>query len=126
MGELSSDELEANFGELGGVGRAEMFDEVVLEEASFKCAVLLGAPIAIAATSFPVRDVALGGCDTVFGERFGDFGMGDVIAKHAVDHVANGMGKASDFAVAGFGPGGARRARLFGGGWRMRDCWLDK
>jgi hypothetical protein len=36
----------------------------------------------------------------VFGEGVGDFGMGDVVAEHAVDHVANGMGKTSDFAVA--------------------------
>jgi hypothetical protein len=36
----------------------------------------------------------------VFVERADDFGMGDVVAEHAVDHVTDGMGKASDLAVA--------------------------
>ena len=54
LGELSSNELEADFGELGSVGRAEMFQEIVLEESSFNGPVLFGAPIAIAAAGFPV------------------------------------------------------------------------
>ena len=124
--ELCRSELKADFGELGGVGGAEMFDEVVLEEASFKSAVLLGAPVAITAAGFPVGDIALGGCDAVFVERADNFGMGNIVAEHAVDHVADGMGKASDFAVAGFGFGGAGGGGLLGGGWWMRDCWLDK
>jgi len=110
--ELGGGELETNFGELGGIGGAEMFNEVVLEEAGFQGAVLLAAPIAIAATGFPVGNIALGNGDAVFVERADNFGMGDVVAEHAVDHVADGMGKASDFAVAGFWPGGA-------GNWLM-------
>ena len=99
--ELGGGELNADFRDLGGVGGAEMFDEVVLEEASFDRTVLLVAPIAIAAPRLPVRNVALRSCDTVFGEGIGDFGMGNVVAEHAVDQVANGMGKPGDFAVAG-------------------------
>lgn len=93
-----------------------MFDEVVLEKASFKSAVLLGAPIAIAATSFPVGDIALSNRDAVFVEGANDFGMGDVVAEHAVDHVAEVKRKTGDFAVASFGLGGA------GGGGRRLDA----
>ena len=114
LGELGGGELNADFGELGGVIGAEMFDEVVLEEAGFDGAILRDAPVAIAAAGFPVRNVALGGCDTVFGERVGDFGMGDVVTEHAIDHVADGVGKASDFASAGFGCGGAGRVGTLG------------
>jgi hypothetical protein len=53
----------------------------------------------------------------MFGEGVGDSGMGDVVAEHAVDHVADGMGKAGDFAVAGLRFGGAGGGGLFGGGW---------
>ena len=87
-----------------------MFDEVVLEEAGFQGAVLLVAPLAIAAACLPVRNVARGGCDTVFGEGVGDFGMGNVVAEHAIDHVADRVGKAGDFAVA---------TDFAGGGWWM-------
>lgn len=98
--ELRGSELKAYFGELGGVGGAEMFDEVVLEETGFHSTVLLVAPFAIAAAGLPVGNVALGGGDTVFGERLRDFGMGNVIAEHAIDHVADLIGEAGDFAVA--------------------------
>jgi len=111
LGELGSGELKADFRELGGVGGAEMFDEIVLVETSFKRAILFNAPFAIAAAGFPVRDVAFGDYDGVFIESADDSGVGNVIAEHAIDHVADGMGKASDFAVAGFWGGGAR-------------CWL--
>lgn len=100
--------MEADFGELGGVGGAEMLDEIVLEKTSFESAVLLGAPIAIAATGFPVGNVARSGCDTVFGESIGYFRMRNVVAKHAIDHVANGVGEAGDFAVATDFAGDAR------------------
>lgn len=112
--ELGGGELKADFGELGGVGGAEVFDKVVLEKAGFKSMVLLGAPVAITATGFPVGDVALCHGDAVFVERADDFGVGDVVAEHAIDQVANGMRKAGDFAVASFGPRGARN-------WLMVD-----
>jgi len=60
LGELSGGELKADFGELAGVVFAEVFEEVVLKQASFEGAVLFDAPVAIAATSFPVGDVAFG------------------------------------------------------------------
>ena len=96
-----------------------MFDEVVLGEASFQSAVLLVAPFSITAACFPVGNVARGGCDPVFGEGFGDSGMGDVVAEHAVDHVANGIGEAGDFAVATDFAGRAR-------GWiiGLVDYWI--
>lgn len=120
LGELRGGELNADFGELGGVGGAEVFDEVVLEEVSFHSAVLLVAPIAIATAGFPVGDVALGNCNAVLVERADDFGMGDVVAEHAIHHVANGEWEAGDFAVARFGPRRTRWAGLLGGGWRGR------
>ena len=79
---------------------AEVFGEVVLEEAGFEGAVLFGAPVVVAAASFPVGDVALGDADAEFVEGANDFGMGDVVAEHAVDHVAFEVGKTGDFAVA--------------------------
>jgi len=36
----------------------------------------------------------------VFVEGADDFGMGDIVAEHAVDHVAFEVGEAGDFAVA--------------------------
>jgi hypothetical protein len=62
----------------------------------------------------------------VFVERADDFGMGDVIAEHAINHVADGMGKASDFAVAGFGGGGAAGRRRLDAGFRVLDTgfWI--
>src|SRR4051812_12068231 len=100
LGKLRGGELKADFGELAGIGGAEVFDKVVLEEAGFKSLVLLGAPLAITAACFPVGNVALGDGDAVLVERADDFGMGDVVAKHAIDQVANGTRKAGDFAVA--------------------------
>jgi len=126
LGELSGCELEADLGELRGVGRAEMFNEVVLEKTGFKSAVLFGAPIAVTATRFPIGNIALGDRDAVFVEGADNSGMGDVVAEHAVNHVANGMGKASDFAVASFWPRGTCRAGLFGVGWRMCCGWFNK
>jgi hypothetical protein len=38
-----------------------------------------------------------------FVESVDNLGVRDVVAKHAVDHVADGVGKAGDFAVASAG-----------------------
>jgi hypothetical protein len=43
----------------------------------------------------------LGEVELVFIECGDDLGMWDVVAEHAVDHVADGVGEAGDFAVAG-------------------------
>jgi hypothetical protein len=77
-----------------------MFEEVVLEEASLDGTVLFDTPIAIATTGFPIGHIALGDDDAVFVKGADDFGVGDVVAEHAVDHVTDGMGEAGDFAVA--------------------------
>ena len=103
LGEFGGNELEADFGELAGVVFAELFEEIVLEEASFKCAVLSDAPVAIATPCFPVGDVAFGDIELEFVQGVDDLGVGDVVAEHAVDHVADGVGEAGDFAVAGAG-----------------------
>ena len=101
LGEFGGNELEADFGELAGVVFAKMFEEVVLEEASFEGAILSEAPVAITAASFPVGDVAFGNFEGEFVESVDDLGVGDVVAKHAIDHVTDGVGEPSDFAVAG-------------------------
>jgi hypothetical protein len=110
--EMSGGELEADFGKLAGVSGAEVLDEVVLEKAAFESAVLFGAPIAIAAASFPVGDIALGDFDAVFVESANDSGLRDVIAEHAIDHVALWVREAGDFASSAFGFGSAG------------SCWL--
>lgn len=94
-----------------------MGEKVVLEEAGFESAILSDAPVTIAAACFPIGDVAFGDCELEFVEGSYDLGMRDVVAEHAVDHVASFEGEACDFAVAGAG----RDA-----GWRMRDarCWV--
>jgi len=81
-----------------------------------------GAPITITATGFPIGDIALGDCDTVFVERADNSGMGNVVAEHAVDHVAEVIRKTGDFAVASFGPGGACNWLMVGSGLDVR-CW---
>ena len=78
-----------------------MFEEIVLEEAGFEGAILRDAPVAIAAACFPVGNVAFGDFELEFVECVSDLGVRDVVAEHAVDHVADGVGEAGDFAVAG-------------------------
>ena len=121
LGDLGGGELEADFGELGGVVFVEMFSEVVLEEAGFVGAILFSAPFFVAATGFPVGDVALCDVDAVFVKGADDFGVGDIVAEHAVDHVAFEVGQPGDFAVACRTPGsslsdgaGDGQGRVFG------------
>jgi hypothetical protein len=100
LGELGGSELEADFGELAGVVFAEVFEEIVLQETGFECTILCDAPVAIAAAGFPVGDVAFGEFELEFVECVDDLRVRDVVAEHAVDHVAEGVGEAGDFAVA--------------------------
>jgi hypothetical protein len=44
----------------------------------------------------------------------------NVIAEHAVDHVADGVGESGDFASASLWAGGARRRWIVG--YRIRDA----
>jgi len=100
LGEFGGGELEADFGKLAGVVFAEVFEEIVLEEAGFEGTILNDAPVAIAAASFPIGDIAFGDVESEFVECIDDIGVGDVVAEHAVDHVACSVGEAGDFAVA--------------------------
>ena len=100
LGEFGGNELEADFSELAGVVFAEVFEQIVLEEASFEGAILRDAPIAIAAAGFPIGDVAFGDFELEFVEGVDDLGVRDVVAEHAVDHVPDGVREAGDFAVA--------------------------
>ena len=101
MGKTGRSELQADLGNLAGVVLAQVFDEVVLKEPDFERALLFGAPFLVAATGFPVGDVAFGDSDAVFFESPDNLGVRDVIPEHAVDHVAFGIREAGDFAVAG-------------------------
>jgi hypothetical protein len=100
LGEFGSDELKADFSELAGVVFAEVFEEIILEEAGFECAILCDAPVAVTASSFPVRNVAFSDSEVEFFECGDDLGVRNIVAEHAVDHVADGEGKTGDFAVA--------------------------
>ena len=100
LGELGGSKLKADFGELAGVVFAELFEEIVLEETGFECSLLSDAPVAIATPCFPVGDVAFGDFEMEFVESIDDLGVRNVIAEHAVDHVACAVGEAGDFAVA--------------------------
>ena len=113
---MGRSELQADFGKLAGLVFAQAFGEVVLKEPDFEGAVLCGAPFPVAATSFPVGDVAFGDSDAVFFESADDLGVRDVIAEHTVDHVELGVREAGDFAVAGatLGFGGRQDMKLRG------------
>ena len=106
-------ELETDFGEMGGVGGAEVIGEVILAEACGDDAFLFAPPIFVAATGFPVGDVAHCDADAVFLDGIGDVRVGNVVLKHEVDHVAKRLGEAGDFAVA---------AEFAGGSGRMLDA----
>jgi len=75
---------------------------MILVEAVLEDVFLLHAPFEIT-TGRPVGDVAFGDFELEFIECVDDLGVGDVVAEHAVEHVADGVGKAGDFAVAGAG-----------------------
>jgi hypothetical protein len=122
---LCGGELEADFREVGGIGRAEIIGEVILAEAFGENAFLFETPFVVAAASFPVGDVALGDANVVFLEGFEDILMGNVILKHEVDHVAKRFGKAGDFAVAGFGLRCSGGDGLMIRGWRLRARRFD-
>jgi hypothetical protein len=118
LGEFGGNKLEADFGELGGVVGAEVREEVVVEETGFEGAVLCDAPVTIATAGFPVGEVAFGDFELEFVEGLGDSGMGDVVAEHAVDHVARGERQVGDFAVAG---ARGRRRWMIG----LVNRWID-
>jgi hypothetical protein len=100
FGKVSGGELKTDFGKVAGVVFAEVLNEVILEEPFLQGLVLLMAPLVVTAPGFPVGDVALGDADAVLAEGLDNFVVGNVIAKHAIDHVAFEVGKASDFAIA--------------------------
>ena len=106
MGEMGRSELQADFGKLAGVVLAQVFGEVVLKKPDFQRPVLYGAPFLVAATGFPVGDVALGDDDADLVESVNDAGVGKIVAEHAIDHVALNIGQAGDFAVACASPWG--------------------
>jgi hypothetical protein len=58
-----------------------------------------------------VGDVTLGHKDIEIAESLDDFGMGNVVLEHAIDHVAMELGQPGDFAFAGMRPGGLERVR---------------
>lgn len=101
FGELSGGELEADFRNLSSVVFAEVFGEVILMKAKTDSVVLFGDPFFVAASGFPIGDVALGNVDAVFIESINDFGVLDVVLEHEIDHVALEFGEARDFPVAG-------------------------
>lgn len=72
LGEFGGNELKTDFGELTGVVFTEVFEEIILEEPGFECAILSDAPIAIATAGFPVGDVAFGDFELEFVERVDD------------------------------------------------------
>jgi hypothetical protein len=57
-----------------------------------------------------------------FVECIDDLGVGDVVAEHAVDHVADGVRESGDFAVAGAGLDTG--CRILDAGWIEVCCVL--
>ncbi len=110
--EMRGGELQADFGKLAGVVLAQIFQEIFLEEPGFDGAVLFEAPFFVAATRFPVGNVAARDVNADFAEGVHNFVVRKIVAKHPVDYVALEMSKAGDFAVAG-------QFAL-----RGLDCWM--
>jgi len=126
LAELCGGELETDFGEMGSVGGTEVIGEVILAKTFGDDAFLFETPIVVAAASFPIGDVAECDADAVFLDGIGDVYVGYVVLEHEVDHVAKRFAEAGDFAVAGFGFGGAGGHGLSGRGWRILADWFDK
>ena len=78
---------------------------------------------------FPVGDIVYGDGEAAFAESFGDVGMRNVVAEHAINHVAFQVREAGDFAVASEFSGwlrGRSRCLLYGGGVQIRGRgWKD-
>ena len=110
--ELGGGDLKADLRQLLGVVFAEVIGEMILEMSEAKLVLLFGTPFLVTAASAPVGHVAFGDCDVALGKGPDDFGIGNVVVEEFVDHVAFEFGQAGDFAVAGFGFGGA-------GNWLM-------
>lgn len=106
-GDLGGGELEADLGQLGGVGNAEVLGEIVLEQAGIEGTIVFLAPFFIAATGFPVGNIAPGDLEAMFIQGTDDFVVGDIVAEHAIDHVAFEVGEPGNFAISGFGAGSA-------------------
>jgi hypothetical protein len=100
LGDLSGSELEADLGESAGVGFPEVLGEIVLEQAGFQRTILCKAPFLVTAAGFPVGYIAFGDANADFIEGTDDFRVGQVVAEHAIDHVALEVREPRDFAVA--------------------------
>ncbi len=126
MGETGRGELQADLGKLAGVILAQALREVVLEEPDFQRTVLGVAPFLIAASGFPIGDVAFGDSDAVFFESAANLGVRDVVAEHAVDHVAFEVREVGDFAVAGarLGFGSRQDSKLRAIANRIEECGI--
>lgn len=128
FGKLSSGKLKTDFGNLSGFVSAKVISQIILAEAFLESAFVFKAPFNVAAARFPVGDISRSNTDAVFVEGSNNFGMWNVVLEHEVDHVAQGLCEASDFAVAsefafGLGNGSGIDAglRVFEGGWG-REC----
>ena len=112
-GEGGGGRLEADLREIAGVMPAEEPGEVVLERAELEGLLLGSPPFLVAATGFPVGNIARGDMKAAFLDGRGDSFVRQVIGKHAIDQVAFEGGEVGDFAVAGFTgwPGLERRER---------------
>src|SRR6266704_2805653 len=106
-GELGGGDLKADLGNLGGVILAKVIGEIILQVRELKLALLFGAPFHITAASFPIGDVAFSDRDFHLVESSNDFGMGNIVVEHAIDHVALQFRETSDFTVASMRFGGA-------------------
>jgi len=78
MSELGGGDLETDFGKLAGVVFAEIIHEVILQAGEIELTLLFDAPFRVAATGFPIRDVAFGDVDIEFVQGSDNFGIGDV------------------------------------------------
>jgi hypothetical protein len=101
FGKTHGGKLKAEFGEFGGVVAAEKREHVVLVEAKGDGLILGHAPFPIAAAGFPVGDVAPGDFNADLLKRANDSVVRDIIAEHAIYHIAVKLWQPRDLAVAG-------------------------
>jgi len=101
LGEARRGDLKTDLWDVGGVVLAQKIDEVVLVKTEFEGMLLGQAPFLVAATDFPVGNVALGDDDVVFVESADNPRIGNVVSEQAVHHFPQVFGETSDLAVAG-------------------------
>ena len=101
FGKTHGGKLKADFRKFGGVFATEEREHVVLVEAQGDGLIFGHAPVPIPAAGFPVGDVAPGNFEADLLEGGNDSVVRDIVAEHAIYHVAVKLWQPRDLAISG-------------------------